>query len=239
MKLALPIGMTLAFVMGLIVSTHAQKVQNIDVKDFDKIRISSSYTVVLKQGNRPGVVISGSEKELEDVIIENNGSTLILRRSNSWKFRNWFNTEGVTATVTYTHLESIKASGASSVRAEHILEGEHFSLEVSGASDLDVEVDVGDLTCSSSGASDIKLFGQAGNVRINCSGASEVKAKSFRARSADIDCSGASTVHLGVDEMLDANASGASDIYIYGSPRVRQSRSSGASDIHFRDKDTR
>ena len=241
MRLALPISLSLLWLGLVAVPASAQITRNYDIKDFNKLKIGSNFKVVLYEGTTPGLEMTGMEEDLQEIEIKNDGSTLIVRREHNWRFRDLFNEDKHTIQVklTYTHLESIKASGASSVRAEHILEGNHLSLEVSGASDLDVEVDVRELICSSSGASDLKLFGQAGQVTINCSGASDVKANSFRAHSADIDCSGASTIHIGVDELLDANASGASDIYVYGSPRVQQSRSSGASDIHFREKNSK
>lgn len=101
-------------------------------------------------------------------------------------------------------------------------------IESSGASDIDLFLDVDELQIESSGASDIKLKGRATDFELINSGASSLKAGDFEVKEAYLDCSGASDSDVNITEKIKIDPSGACTIKYKGSPIVETSVSGTA-----------
>ena len=71
-------------------------------------------------------------------------------------------------------------------------------------------------------------------MSVGISGASDAKLYNLTAKGAILKASGASHVGVTVTEILKASASGASDINYKGNPNVKESNTSGASNIRRR-----
>jgi hypothetical protein len=82
-----------------------------------------------------------------------------------------------------------------------------------------------------SGASVINVGGFATNLSIYASGASVINIGSFEANVADMDLSGASVATINVLDHLDAKLSGASILNYYGDPTLGDIELSGGSTI--------
>jgi hypothetical protein len=130
-------------------------------------------------------------------------------------------------------LNSIVASGATSITGKNVINSDHFKIETSGASSLTLNLISDEVTLISSGASECKLTGTTSIFKTTLSGASCLKAKSFKAKKVSINASGASDVNVYASQGVSGIASGASDVDVYGSPSIQKINSSGASDITF------
>ena len=75
-----------------------------------------------------------------------------------------------------------------------------------------------------SGASNADLEGNTNELKADISGASKLEAVNLISKFAELDCSGAANAEVYVTEKLDADASGASHILCEGNPKtVRKS----------------
>ncbi len=103
--------------------------------------------------------------------------------------------------------------------------------EVSGASELTLDLDTKALGIQASGSSGGKFNGNAETVKVECSGASSVLLKG-RTTNIDIQCSGASEVDAEemIAENASASASGASHIKVYSDDKISMT-TSGAGTI--------
>lgn len=231
----------LAYAVGclLAVSVHAQETiirdanaQPRPVKGFHGIRVSSAINLYLSQGQEEKVVVSANDIKMRDRIkTEVVDGILIIRVEGSLKW--WhLGDKKLKAYVSYTMLDEITASGASDVYVDGVIAGDKLKLDLSGASDFKGAIKVNQLFLEQSGASDSHLTGEvAGMATIRLSGASEVKGYDMVVEACSAHASGASDVQITVNKELEADCSGASSVYYKGAGVLRESHSSGASNV--------
>ena len=226
------------------------------VPSFTAISVSSAIDLYLTQSNKNEVAVSATNDEIRDhIITEVVGGTLIIRLGDngtwfSWK--KWGNYK-TKAYVSIKDIDALTASGASTVHLVNTIESPKMRIKLSGASDFKGNIKAGvlmyhltgasdykgEVTANSididgSGASSIELIGKVDDLAIEVSGASSAKLYNLTAKGAILRASGASNIGVTVTEILRASSSGASDINYKGNPTVKESNTSGASNIRRR-----
>jgi hypothetical protein len=233
----------LAFFVGclLVLSVRAQETVIQDpnaqlrpVKGFHGIRVSSAINLYLSQGQEEKVVVSAADIKMRDQIkTEVVDGILIIRVEGAWKWWHFRGNNKLKAYVSYTTLEEI--TGASDVYVDGVITGDKLLLDLSGASDFKGAIKVNQLSLHQTGASDSHITGQvAGMATIHSSGASDVKGYDLVVEACSAHASGASDIQITVNKELDADASGASDIYFKGAGVLKESHSSGASSVEHK-----
>ncbi len=224
--------------------------KEIDVDAVETITAGNSFDVEVIYGDVPSVTVKYDDNLEEYLdVYERNGNLHIGLKDNKL-----YNRVKVSAVVVTNQLERIDGSGATSFDIDNDMKyTDNFSLELSGSSKFDgnitsdkVKFDLSGnseakgsletdrLTIGLSGASDIRFDGTGNDVYVNISGSSQVDFKNFEANTLDVEASGSSSLDMKVADELSANASGASDITVYGDPDVRRSETSGSSDINIK-----
>jgi hypothetical protein len=200
------------------------------VKGYHGIEVSSAITLYLSHGDEEAVVVSARDVKWRNRIRTEvvDGILKIGLDGKGWSLGN----NKLKAYVSFTTLDKLIASGASDVYVDGVITGDKLSITLSGASDFKGAVKVGELHLDQSGASDMHVTGiVAGLTTIQSSGASNVKGYDLSTRNCDAHASGASDVRITVNGELNANATGASSIYYKGAGVIRNSHSSGASNV--------
>jgi hypothetical protein len=170
-----------------------------------------------------------------------------------WTFGWWWGGNTPKVTVVMPVLKQLILTGATDGTVSGFKSDNPFSLKVSGASHIDVDMDTGifnaiitgasdvkgrlNTTGSDvevSGASDINLTGNGGDIKLKGSGASTASLRYFAVNDADVTLSGASSGSVTPSGRLDVNVSGASDLNYYGNPSMGNIQTSGASDLHHK-----
>ena len=226
------------------------------VPSFTAISVSSAIDLYLTQSNKNEVAVSATNDEIRDhIITEVVGGTLIIRLGDkgTWfSWRKWGNYK-TKAYVSIKDIDALTASGASNVHLVNTIESPKIRIKLSGASDFKGNIKAGvlmyqltgasdykgQITANSididgSGASSIELTGNVDDLAVEVSGASDAKLYNLTAKGAILRASGASSIGVTVTEILRANSSGASDINYKGNPNVKESNTSGASNIRRR-----
>lgn len=199
-----------------------------DVKNFTALSVSSAFEVEISVGSTESLEIEAEDQYMDDIITEVRGGTLVIRIRESRDTRRMRDTPK--AYLTVKSLERINVSGAVSLRTRDILKGKKLDLELSGASVLNIEMDVEELYLEASGACVINLEGEASEQVVKTSGATVYRAYDLRSERADIRVSGAGSANVYVTDKLDVHASGASSVRYRGGASV-SADSSGASSI--------
>jgi len=235
---------------------YDENAQQRKVPSFTAISISSAIDLYLTQSNKNEVAVSATNDEIRDhIITEVVGGTLIIRLGDkgTWfSWRKWGNYK-TKAYVSIKDINALTASGASNVHLINTIESPKMRIKLSGASDFKGNIKAGvlmyQLTGASdykgeisansididgSGASSIELIGNVDDLAVEVSGASDAKLYNLTAKGAILRASGASNIGVTVTEILRANSSGASDINYKGNPNVKESNTSGASNIRRR-----
>lgn len=217
--------------------------------DFTGIEVGNAFEVTITPSDNYSVTITAGENVFSHLNVHKSGSTLVIEVDN-W-FINWYVSPKLD--VTMPVLTYLELSGASKGTALGFRSSEDFRLHVSGASDLEMDIEshyfTADISGASkvtgrliatdcdidlSGASRISLTGSGGDIRLDCSGASTVDMADFSVDNADIDFSGASSGSLVVNGRLDVELSGASTLEYYGNPTMGKSDISGSSTIRHK-----
>lgn len=180
---------------------------NVSTRTFEtgeitSIKASGNFQVKVIQSDETGVFVETDENLFDHIEVkEVNGvlmfSTLHIRSSTVLK-----------ATVTTASLQSVEASGASSISSPTSFQGDRISLKASGSASLDFEVDVDELVTSLSGAAKVSLKGYATNHRAYLSGASKMHAGELKTEKTNVKASGASDAKVWAEDALYLDTSG-------------------------------
>ena len=218
-------GLVLALVS---LTVFAQESRSFSVSGFNKLQMGSAFKVDVKQGSKFSVATSGRSEDLNDLEANVSGGTLKL----GYKDKNWNkNRKTVNVSITMPALQGVDFSGACKVNVERFSDVKTMDIDVSGASQVTMDLSATKVSLDLSGASQLLLTGQCDVLNGEVSGASSFKGKDFPAKEVNIDASGASSAAVAASDAIHAEASGASSIRYSGSAKNIHSSSSGASSV--------
>ena len=201
---------------------------------FHAIEVSSGINLYVSHGDE-AVAVSAKDASVRDRIrVEVRDG--VLKIWLDWKegLRLSMNNNSLKAYVSYKTLDKLTASGGSDVSVEGTLESGNLVINISGGSDFSGKVDASKLTINQSGGSDINISGRAENLEISASGGSDFDGYDLVSDGCIIKASGGSDVSITVNKVLDAEASGASDISWKGSATVTKAKASGSGSVSHR-----
>ena len=217
-----------------------------DFTDFTGIDVEHAFEVTITPSDNYSVAITAGENIFEHINVYKSGSTLVID-VDTW-FISWFVSPELT--VTMPVLNELELSGACKGTASGFRSSQDLKLHLSGASELDIDMETGDffselsgasrvtgrLVATSSnielsGASRISLTGSGGNIKIHGSGASSAEMVDFTVNNAFVDFSGASRASLYINGKMDVSLSGASSLEYTGNPALGEINISGASSM--------
>lgn len=134
-------------------------------------------------------------------------------------------------TIATPHLREIIVQGAGKIETidNHSLQLTSLNLDLSGAAEADLLLNVQNLTIDAKGASKLDLAGVADNLHVTIAGAGELEAEDLLAQVVHINCAGASKAEVHAVRELWAQAAGASKISYKGNPTVKQKLAVGGS----------
>ncbi len=191
--------------------------KEVPVENFTELTMSGGFDVDYVQGDTCRVVLSGSQKLVDLVKVEQQGDVLNIRFDSKSRLRNLFTLRNMKLKVTVIcpELKAVTSAGACDFDAKEPVVGHTMLFDISGAGDIDVK----HLTCDSlgvmiNGAGDLELgLHKVGYTRVQISGAGD----------ADID----------FDDCGEAlcEVSGAGDIKLSGRLRKLHKSVSGAGHI--------
>ncbi len=185
-----------------------------DLEEFRSIHFGGTYEAVLIPSGQHYLSLEtdGNIQEITEIRVEN--GILYIRSTEDGAIR----PTKMNLYIHFTTLEKIEVGGACRLSSQGALTGERLHIEVSGAADLDFELDVTDLVTKISGAARLDYQGYAQRHRANLSGASSVRAENLHTLETQISLSGAGSAYVHASERLQASLSGAGSIRYYGDP---------------------
>lgn len=198
-----------------------------NVTYFDAIKASGMFKIYLEEGDVPFVRIDTDENIHEYIKLEVKGNTLEI----SMERNQTYNPTRLEVYITVNHLRKLELSGATSLSASHIISAEELVMEMSGASDVNMMVDVQKLETIVSGAGSINIEGNAAYHKVRLSGAASLKCVDLITRETSINLSGAGSADVHATEKIDASISGVGSIKYAGNPSSTSFSKSGLGSI--------
>lgn len=182
------------------------KEESRSISDFQKLEAGGAFTIIVKVGQSPSIKISADENLLKYIRTSVNGNTLEIDSKKNLNPK-----KEIRIYITTPELRSIEVSGANNVNVVGI-RGSDFSVELSGAGNVD-------------------LNGEIDRLRAELSGAGNINAKNLKSRDVHISVSGAASADVYAKEYLDASVSGVGSINYYGNPEKTNTNVSGVGSI--------
>lgn len=195
--------------------------------DFTEVEISSAFEFEIEQSSSYGISVTADDNIMEYVQVSQVGQTLKIGLGR-------FGPIGLVtlrASVAMPELLGLTISGATRGTISGFSSTEDLDIGVSGASRVTGDITAGNVDFEISGASTIQLEGSASNMDATASGASHLNLDDFIVNNADVNLSGASSGTVNLDGRLDADLSGASNLWYIGEPMMGDIDTSGASTI--------
>lgn len=241
MKTSVKIGIAIAYILAVLTSScvgfneknvklsGVTKVLTKDVSAFDKVDVSGAIDVIVNIGNKSEVVIEADSAIMPYIVTEVKDRELRIYNKGiigSFNFKN----NKIVVTITTPSILELESSGACDVTIND-LKTDMFKVSLSGACDLIGSFECNVLDFESSGSSDSKLRGKVKNCNIELSGACDIKALDLEVDSLKIEGSGSSNVEITVQNSLDVELSGASELRYKGEPKYIKTDMSGVSNL--------
>lgn len=204
--------------------------KTIDVKDFNKLDITIACELYLRQGDEESMRIEANKNILDRLEIGVRDSTLYMEAEHERDFDDW----DVEVYLTVKQLKSIDIGGAVKLRTNGTLKGEKLELDISGAADLDMRIEVDKLLADFGGAVNAELEGRARYVVMDMSGASKVEADDLRTDAFYLEFSGFGKAEVYAEKVLKVDMSGMGVVRYGGNPKKVKTNSSGLGIIKAR-----
>ncbi|UBM60289.1 DUF2807 domain-containing protein [Marinilongibacter aquaticus] len=195
---------------------------------FDEVEVGSAMHVQIYPSDEFHLTASGASRDIDDlkVRIQNGKLRVYYGRDNLFGHQSRKRME---LYIEMPEIKELDASGATEIQISGFPLASSFDAEISGASQLDLNMEVKELELDLSGASDVFLSKTCQIVRAEISGASHLRAFEAYADKAYLELSGASKAYISVDDFLKVDASGASSVRYKGDPDVEKDLSGGSS----------
>ena len=179
-------GLTTTIALG-------QKKETRSVSGFTGINASSAFNITVAKGDLESLSIEADNDVMQYVRSEVRNGTLHLYIDNGNTVRN---IKKLNASVVMKNLDNVVLSGACKFTANDLFTTENFKLESSGASNIIVNVNTGQLNIAASGACKIEITANVtGDANFNVSGAANVKA-ALKANNTGFTFSGVCSIEL-------------------------------------------
>ncbi len=208
-------------------AANAQQTETRQVGSFRGVRVGEAIDVYLKKGDKESVKVEVENVRLSDVLTEVAGNSLrIHMRDGNYKSR-----RVVKVYVTYSVLERISASSASSVFSEGTVKAGSLDITAASAANVELSLDAENVTVDVASAGDITLEGKSKSLSVEASSAGSVDAYNLECERVDARVSSAGSAKVNVTKSLDANASSGGSIRYRGNPTNTNTDSSSGGSV--------
>ncbi|MEP6724195.1 MAG: head GIN domain-containing protein [Bacteroidota bacterium] len=217
------------YIMGKRVKGNGNiKTTEHSVGSFKNVEVSGAIDLYVAQGDTKPVKIETDENLLQYIEVNQEGDRIIV------KTRDGINpqpTRKIKVYVTSPLYNDIDVSGASNITGQtRIVNTENIKLDVSGAGDINMDVDAPAINAEVSGAGSVNLKGQTKTFDLTLTGAAKARCYELLSENTKVDISGAGEADVFASVKLDAQVSGAGNVtYKGGATNVAQQVSGAGS----------
>ena len=189
-----------------------------DVGEITEIRVEMLCNINYYSAPSDTVTFQVQPNLMDYIVIEEVGGVLTVRATRNITFSGTANTPVLT--VSTSSLNRIFHAGAGRLTTFDPISGDSFSLDVAGAADGNVKLDVRELNVGLAGAGSFELSGTADDANIDMAGAGRLDAFDLKTQTASINMAGAGIVRISCSESLKVVAGGVGTVEYKGSPTL-------------------
>ena len=202
--------------------------QNRSINDFKSVDVSSAIHLYVTQDSAFSVKveIDNNLQEYIETYKDNEGVLHIDQRDNT----NLNASQKIKVYVSAPVFAQLEASGACHIFSQNGLSSNNsININMSGASDAELDVKAPKISVDLTGASSVTLKGETKDFSVDGSGSSDINCFGLMTENTDIELSGAGNAEVFASVKLDVHVSGAADIKYKGNAVVNKEISGAGS----------
>jgi hypothetical protein len=199
------------------------------VDPFDRVEVHGAIDVYVSQGPQKPVRIEGDENLLKYILVSERGGELEVRTKSGVSLSP---SRKMKVYVTAPKFEKLEVSGACNIIGETLVSStDRLELGVSGAGDINMEVDAPEVQAGISGAGKVQLRGKTRDFDLDLSGAGKATCYDLLAETVRVEISGAGAAEVFASVRVDAQVSGAGNVRYKGNATEVKQQVSGAGSV--------
>lgn len=203
-----------------------------ELESFKEVVIDGNFEVLLNKSTAPTLTITTDENLHEFIEFEQKRDVLTISSDGELKSE-----DGIKLNINYVDLAGVSSSGANVISGNDLISGDFLKVNMSGAGDINLNVELKALKVEISGAGSVELSGSVMACNVDMSGAGNLKSYDLISQECNIDMSGVGGATLHVKKKLDAKVSGVGGIRYIGDPAEVVSNISGLGSITKADQE--
>ena len=204
--------------IGLVRGSGDIETEERNVSGFHKVSLEGIGNLIVTQGDEESLVIEADDNIISLIRTDVFAHRLTIGFKRGYNF---IPTVKIKYYLTVIDLDKISLSGTGDIDCDNF-STDKLEFEISGAGDIDFNINAESVETTSSGAGDINLAGKVDSQEIDISGVGKYDAEELESRECSISLSGAGSVTVNTSEELDISISGVGNIYYAGDPHITQ-----------------
>ncbi|MEO6316014.1 MAG: head GIN domain-containing protein [Chitinophagaceae bacterium] len=199
------------------------------VTAFKNIEVSGAIDLYVAQGETKPVKIEADENLLQYIEVQQKGSRIVIKSRDGVNLQPTGKIKVFISTPVYNHID---VSGASNIIGQtKIMNTEELKLEVSGAGEINMDVNAPTLSAEVSGAGSVNLKGETKTFDLTLTGAAKAHCYELLSENTRVDISGAGEADVFASVKLAADVSGAGNVTYKGGATNVSQQVSGAGSV--------
>lgn len=195
---------------------------------FTNINVSGNIDIYVRQDSVSSIKVEADENLLEYIVVDNNDGTLEIHPRSGYNLRP---RKTIKVYVGNNTFRKFNASGACDIFTENRISVDGtIDINLSGASDVKMDIKAPKIEADLSGAGNINLRGETKDFVVSGSGSTDIRCFDLLSENTEIKLSGAGNAEVFASVKLDVHVSGAADVKYKGNAAVSQ-KISGAGSV--------
>ena len=191
-----------------------------DLSGYTGIDMRTFGKMVLSQGDRESVTISGSDNIVAVIQTSVRDGILVIENDQNINVTGVNEKNVLTFTIVVKDLTSLTISGAADSQMDSLTTSS-LDVNMSGAGQFVLDQLTADsLNIVLSGLGNVEVSGEVTNARIDIPGAGSINAGDLKAQTVNATISGVGSATIWVSDQLTGNISGAGNVSYYGNPQT-------------------
>lgn len=175
------------------VSSTPEKTRTIDWQGSNRLTLNLPARIIYKQGDKPGIIVSGSERLVDRVTLQDNTLDLAKSPHSAW------HNSSLTITITAPALNTLVLNGFGSLDLQDYQQP-HLDLTINGAAS-------------------VKAHGHTDSLKLNIDGAASVTLSDLTLSDLDVSMNGAGSVKAGPTGRVKISIDGAGSVKLTSTPQ--------------------
>ena len=209
-------NLSLISICLFLVATGLAQTKSISLSDYSSLDAATGVSIILHEGT-PKADIEVTKGDIEDLVVEVKGSTLVIKFKN--KVMSWNNGGNKARIDLYgKNLRRIEASAGANVESDYTLTAKKFTADASSGASISVDVECTTLDAEISSGASIVIEGTTDDLEVDASSGASYNGIRMIAKDASAEASSGASIKLWAKESIEANASSGGSIKYKGDP---------------------